>query len=209
MIGVAMYELVSRLQPMVRDKSQDSRPLQVKVGHDNLVGEVIRINGDQASIQVYEETGTNPPFVNRIPLNTLFNTLQPVSRLATLSHEAESPYPSNLALVCSTVSTTVFSDHWRKSPKFPRPFISPVVFQLLRSTERRSGSLPLPRRLAITLPAVTSGVMSLRTPSFLTTRFCSHLVLAALSPRLPPRASTLLPKISWRLSLMARRLNTP
>lgn len=28
----------------------------VKVGHDNLVGEVIRINGDKASIQVYEET---------------------------------------------------------------------------------------------------------------------------------------------------------
>ncbi|KAL7625526.1 H(+)-transporting V1 sector ATPase subunit A [Parahypoxylon ruwenzoriense] len=37
MIGVAMYELV-------------------KVGHDLLVGEVIRINGDQATIQVYEET---------------------------------------------------------------------------------------------------------------------------------------------------------
>ncbi|KJZ71757.1 V-type proton ATPase catalytic subunit A [Hirsutella minnesotensis 3608] len=37
MIGVAMYELV-------------------KVGHDNLVGEVIRINSDQATIQVYEET---------------------------------------------------------------------------------------------------------------------------------------------------------
>ncbi|KAF7531528.1 hypothetical protein G7Z17_g13722 [Cylindrodendrum hubeiense] len=37
MIGVAMYELV-------------------KVGHDNLVGEVIRINADQATIQVYEET---------------------------------------------------------------------------------------------------------------------------------------------------------
>lgn len=30
----------------------------VKVGHDNLVGEVIRISGDQATIQVYEETGT-------------------------------------------------------------------------------------------------------------------------------------------------------
>lgn len=39
MIGVAMYELV-------------------KVGHDQLVGEVIRINADQATIQVYEETGT-------------------------------------------------------------------------------------------------------------------------------------------------------
>lgn len=37
MTGVAMYELV-------------------KVGHDNLAGEVIRINGDQATIQVYEET---------------------------------------------------------------------------------------------------------------------------------------------------------
>ena len=30
----------------------------MKVGHDNLVGEVIRINADQATIQVYEETGT-------------------------------------------------------------------------------------------------------------------------------------------------------
>ncbi len=38
MEGVAMYELV-------------------KVGHDNLVGEVIRISADRATIQVYEETG--------------------------------------------------------------------------------------------------------------------------------------------------------
>ncbi|KAI8633042.1 V-type ATPase [Xylariaceae sp. FL1651] len=37
LLGVAMYELV-------------------KVGHDDLVGEVIRINADQATIQVYEET---------------------------------------------------------------------------------------------------------------------------------------------------------
>lgn len=37
MIGCTMYELV-------------------KVGHDNLVGEVIRISGDKATIQVYEET---------------------------------------------------------------------------------------------------------------------------------------------------------
>ncbi|RFU77155.1 v-type proton atpase catalytic subunit a [Trichoderma arundinaceum] len=43
MIGVAMYELLTA-------------STQVKVGHDNLVGEVIRINGDQATIQVYEET---------------------------------------------------------------------------------------------------------------------------------------------------------
>lgn len=38
MIGVAMYELC-------------------KVGHDELFGEVIRIEADKASIQVYEETG--------------------------------------------------------------------------------------------------------------------------------------------------------
>lgn len=37
MVGTAMYELV-------------------KVGHDNLVGEVIRIESDKATIQVYEET---------------------------------------------------------------------------------------------------------------------------------------------------------
>lgn len=37
MIGCAMYELV-------------------RVGHDNLVGEVIRIDADKATIQVYEET---------------------------------------------------------------------------------------------------------------------------------------------------------
>jgi V-type H+-transporting ATPase subunit A len=38
MIGVAMYELC-------------------KVGYDELVGEVIRIEADKATIQVYEETG--------------------------------------------------------------------------------------------------------------------------------------------------------
>lgn len=37
MAGAAMYELV-------------------RVGHDELVGEIIRIDGDRATIQVYEET---------------------------------------------------------------------------------------------------------------------------------------------------------
>jgi vacuolar-type H+-ATPase catalytic subunit A/Vma1 len=32
--------------------------MQVKVGKDGLVGEVIRIDHDKATIQVYEETGT-------------------------------------------------------------------------------------------------------------------------------------------------------
>jgi hypothetical protein len=42
MTGVAMYELC-------------------KVGHDELVGEVIRIEADKATIQVYEETGASRP----------------------------------------------------------------------------------------------------------------------------------------------------
>ncbi|KAI8714502.1 H(+)-transporting two-sector ATPase [Fusarium sp. LHS14.1] len=54
MIGVAMYELV-------------------RVGHDNLAGEVIRINGDQATIQVYEETSGvtvgDPVYRTRKPLS--------------------------------------------------------------------------------------------------------------------------------------------
>ena len=32
-------------------------PKQCKVGHEELVGEVIRIEADKATIQVYEETG--------------------------------------------------------------------------------------------------------------------------------------------------------
>lgn len=39
----------------------------MKVGHDQLVGEVIRINGDQATIQVYEETGSTPSI--RLPVS--------------------------------------------------------------------------------------------------------------------------------------------
>lgn len=39
--------------------------LQCRVGHDQLVGEVIRIEGDKATIQVYEETGITP---SRLPI---------------------------------------------------------------------------------------------------------------------------------------------
>lgn len=49
MAGSAMYELV-------------------RVGHDNLVGEIIRLEGDTATIQVYEDT------CNHISLS-LFNPL--------------------------------------------------------------------------------------------------------------------------------------
>ena len=50
-----MYELVS--VPSL-STAQVLTDRQVRVGHDNLVGEVIRIDKDRATIQVYEETGT-------------------------------------------------------------------------------------------------------------------------------------------------------
>lgn len=49
-----MYELVSPPSPLCSELR--SRAPQVRVGHDELIGEVIRINADKATIQVYEET---------------------------------------------------------------------------------------------------------------------------------------------------------
>ncbi len=41
----------------MRIKDVHANRLKVRVGHDSLVGEVIRIDNDKATIQVYEETG--------------------------------------------------------------------------------------------------------------------------------------------------------
>lgn len=64
MIGCAMYELVRALFWLILGFFSFSPlvdRLQVRVGHDALVGEVIRIDGDKATIQVYEETGQAHP----------------------------------------------------------------------------------------------------------------------------------------------------
>ncbi|KAL2152759.1 hypothetical protein VTH82DRAFT_5944, partial [Thermothelomyces myriococcoides] len=80
MAGVAMYELV-------------------KVGHYQLVGEVIRINGDQATIQVYEETAgvtvgdpvlrTGKPLSVELGpglLNNIYDGIQrPLEKISTMS----------------------------------------------------------------------------------------------------------------------------
>ncbi|KAI5867184.1 V-type ATPase [Durotheca rogersii] len=84
MIGVAMYELV-------------------KVGHDNLVGEVIRISGDQATIQVYEETAgitvgdpvhrTGKPLSVELGPGLLNNIYDGIQRpLETISRQSQSIY---------------------------------------------------------------------------------------------------------------------
>lgn len=67
--------------------------LQVRVGYDKLVGEVIRIDADKATIQVYEETGT---YRAASPLETADHQ-QLVSLLVTRSSEHKSLCPSNLA----------------------------------------------------------------------------------------------------------------
>ncbi|KAK0727882.1 ATP synthase alpha/beta family, nucleotide-binding domain-containing protein [Lasiosphaeria miniovina] len=86
MIGVAMYELV-------------------RVGLDNLVGEVIRINGDQATIQVYEETAgvkvgdpverTGKPLSVELGpglLNNIYDGIQrPLAKIADVSNSIYIP----------------------------------------------------------------------------------------------------------------------
>jgi V-type H+-transporting ATPase subunit A len=42
----------------IHGKAMVLRAQQCKVGYEGLVGEVIRIEADKATIQVYEETGT-------------------------------------------------------------------------------------------------------------------------------------------------------
>ena len=75
MIGVAMYELCN-------------------VGHDQLVGEVIRIEADKATIQVYEETGMALPSL----LGVLLTVVQLVLLLEIPSRELANLYPSNSVL---------------------------------------------------------------------------------------------------------------
>ena len=67
--------------------------LQVRVGHDNLVGEVIRIEADRATIQVYEETGMAICLQIAMEQNTDHTKLVLLSE--TLSFELESLCLSN------------------------------------------------------------------------------------------------------------------
>ena len=91
----------------------------MKVGHENLVGEVIRINGDQATIQVYEETGAfihDQKKAGREERGDHSQThsqtdiytpliIKPASLSATPSFEPASPSPLSSALVYYKTST--------------------------------------------------------------------------------------------------------
>lgn len=69
----------------------------VKVGYDKLVGEIIKLDGDSAFIQCYEDT-----------CNSIF-TQQDLPSV-TPSKELSSPSQLNSVLVFSTKFSTEFSD---------------------------------------------------------------------------------------------------
>jgi hypothetical protein len=121
MIGVSMYELC-------------------KVGHDELSGEVIRIEGDKATIQVYEETGMSLIASSDQSLTVV----QLVSLSEILSGERRSLSLSNSAPVSSRRFMTVFSGLSRASQRRSTASTSLAVLPFLPSTERRNGSSSQP-----------------------------------------------------------------
>ena len=74
----------------------------VKVGYDKLVGEIIKLDGDSAYIQCYEDTCnfylTQPDLLSEIQLKELNSHSQ-----------------SNLVQVFSIKFSTVFKDHFKSS----------------------------------------------------------------------------------------------
>lgn len=61
-------------------------PVQVRVGHGELIGEIIRLEGDTATIQCYEETGT---YFSYFRLSNNHSYL--ISRSPCLSPPSEGP----------------------------------------------------------------------------------------------------------------------
>lgn len=109
MIGCAMYELVGQ-NPVVGSWNgtfDSNNGLQVRVGHDSLVGEVIRIEADKATVQVYEETGM---VVIRI-LQGLGLTASSLSRC-----DCRRPGRAYRQAVVSRAWSRVDGDHLRRYP---------------------------------------------------------------------------------------------
>ena len=96
----------------------------VKVGYDKLVGEIIKLDGDSAYIQCYEDTCN------------FFSLIQPDSLLEIQSKEPNSHSLSNSVLVSSIKSLTVSKDLSKSSPNtlnqstFPEVLTSHLLIQL-------------------------------------------------------------------------------
>jgi flagellar biosynthesis/type III secretory pathway ATPase len=120
MSGAAMYELV-------------------RVGHEELVGEIIRLEGDTATIQVYEETSGltvgDPVFRTGKPLSV---ELGP--GLMEMIFDGIQRYFS-VWLYHLTKCNLMFAVLWRKLLISAKAFSSLAVSIFLHSTDPRSGSL--------------------------------------------------------------------
>lgn len=103
-----------------------------------LVGEVIRIEQDKATVQVYEETGMQPRS-GVSPLHANADTPQPVSLLATPYCGPESLFPSNLAQVLWKPSTTASNDPLGASLMYPIVFTFHVASLYPHSIAKGNG----------------------------------------------------------------------
>lgn len=99
----------------------------VKVGYDKLVGEIIKLDGDSAYIQCYEDT-----------CNSLL--IQPDLLLEIPSKELNSHSLQNSVLVSSIKSSMVFKDHSKLLPNTPTQSTSQEVLMFHPSTQPNCGA---------------------------------------------------------------------
>ena len=100
----------------------------VKVGYDKLVGEIIKLDGDSAYIQCYEDTCNNSVLI------------QPDLLSEIQSKELNNPLLSNSVQVFSIKFSTVFKDHFKSLLNTPIQFSSPEVLMSLHLIQPNFGA---------------------------------------------------------------------
>lgn len=151
----------------------------VKVGYDKLVGEIIKLDGDSAYIQCYEDT-----------CNCWMT--KPDSQLVIPSKEPSSPSQSNSDQVSSTRSSTEFNDLWQLSLNTPTRCSCPRAWTCLPSTPRSCGSSSQATlRREISSVRAISSVLSMRTVSSQSTASWSPLAAREESPTSPRPENTI------------------
>lgn len=168
----------------------------VKVGYDKLVGEIIKLDGDSAYIQCYEDTCN-------------FILIQPDLLLETLLKEPNSHSPLNSVLVSSIKSSTVSNDHSKSSPNTQTPSSCPEVLMFHPSTQPSCGASNQERsEKATCCLKVIFSVQCTRTVSSPTTRSQCHQNARVELPTLLQPVNITFTKKSWSFSFTVSRPNT-
>lgn len=100
----------------------------VKVGYDKLVGEIIKLDGDSAYIQCYEDTCNNSILI------------QPDLLSEIQSKELNNPLLSNSVQVFSIKFSTVFKDHFKSLLNTQIQFSFPEVLMFLHLIQPNFGA---------------------------------------------------------------------